>query len=81
MTSDTWLVAGHQPELFHPGVWAKNILIDQLGDVYPELRQRAKHIIDTTRAEEQRFLDTIDGGMKRFETTAAIWRAWAFASA
>jgi hypothetical protein len=25
-----WIVGGHQPELFHPGVWFKNILIDQL---------------------------------------------------
>ena len=41
-----------------------------MGDVYPELRQRSKHIIDTTRAEEQRFLDTIEGGMKRFDELA-----------
>jgi len=46
------------------------VVIDQLGDVYPELRQRATHIIDTTRAEEQRFLDTIEGGMKRFDELA-----------
>ena len=26
----TWIVGGHQPELFHPGVWFKNILIDRL---------------------------------------------------
>jgi hypothetical protein len=25
------LVAGHQPELFHPGVWFKNFALDQLG--------------------------------------------------
>ena len=25
----TWLVAGHQPELFHPGVWFKNFLLSQ----------------------------------------------------
>ncbi len=24
-----WLVAGHQPELFHPGVWFKNFLMSQ----------------------------------------------------
>lgn len=23
-----WIVGGHQPELFHPGVWIKNFLID-----------------------------------------------------
>lgn len=26
-----WLVAGHQPELFHPGVWFKNFLLSQAG--------------------------------------------------
>jgi alanyl-tRNA synthetase len=45
-------------------------VIDIMGDMYPELRERRKHIIDTTRAEEQRFLSTIDGGMHRFEELA-----------
>jgi alanyl-tRNA synthetase len=45
-------------------------VIDTMSDVYPELRERERHIIDTTRAEEQRFLATIDGGMKRFEEVA-----------
>lgn len=25
-----WIVGGHQPELFHPGVWFKNFLIDHV---------------------------------------------------
>jgi len=25
-----WVVGGHQPELFHPGVWFKNVLIDKI---------------------------------------------------
>lgn len=25
--SDAWLVGGHQPELFHPGVWLKNFFL------------------------------------------------------
>jgi alanyl-tRNA synthetase len=41
-----------------------------MGDVYPELKQRSKHIIDTTRAEEERFLATIEGGMRRFDELA-----------
>ena len=45
-------------------------VIDVMGDAYPELRQRSRHIIDTTLAEEQRFLATIDGGMRRFEEIA-----------
>src|SRR5262249_20355607 len=37
---------------------------------YPELSARRKHIVDTTRAEEERFLATIDAGMERFEEIA-----------
>jgi hypothetical protein len=28
--SKAWLVAGHQPELFHPGVWFKNFALNHL---------------------------------------------------
>ena len=41
-----------------------------MGGIYPELLQRAKHIIETTSAEEERFLTTIDAGMARFEELA-----------
>ena len=61
-----WLLGRREPTL----VEVVRVVIEQMGDVYPELRQRAKHIIDTTRAEEQRFLDTIEGGMKRFDELA-----------
>jgi alanyl-tRNA synthetase len=61
-----WLLGRREPTL----VEVVRVVIDQLGDVYPELRQRAKHIIETTRAEEQRFLDTIEGGMRRFDELA-----------
>jgi hypothetical protein len=29
-TAGPWLMAGHQPELFHPGVWLKNFALAQL---------------------------------------------------
>ncbi|HUQ17968.1 MAG TPA: alanine--tRNA ligase [Gemmatimonadaceae bacterium] len=45
-------------------------VVETLGDVYPELEQRRRHIVDTTLAEESRFLATIDGGMKRFDEIA-----------
>ena len=61
-----WLLGRREPTL----VEVVRVVIDQMGDVYPELRQRAKHIIDTTRAEEERFLATIEGGMKRFDELA-----------
>src|SRR5947208_16383882 len=41
-----------------------------MSDMYPELRQRAKHILDSTRVEEQGFLATIEGGLSRFEQIA-----------
>ncbi|MGH7650291.1 MAG: alanine--tRNA ligase, partial [Gemmatimonadaceae bacterium] len=61
-----WLLGRRQPTL----VEVVRAVIEQMGDVYPELRQRSKHIIDTTRAEEERFLATIEGGIRRFEELA-----------
>jgi alanyl-tRNA synthetase len=61
-----WLLGQREPTL----VEVVKVVIDSLGDVYPELRQRAAHVTGTTRAEEERFLATIDGGMKRFDEVA-----------
>ncbi len=61
-----WLLGRRQPTL----VEVVKVVIEQMGDVYPELKHRAKHIIDTTRAEEERFLATIEGGMRRFDELA-----------
>jgi alanyl-tRNA synthetase len=63
-----WLLGRRQPTL----VEVVRVVIDQMGDVYPELKQRSKHIIDTTRAEEERFLSTIEGGMRRFDELAPV---------
>ncbi|HEY2825196.1 MAG TPA: alanine--tRNA ligase [Gemmatimonadales bacterium] len=40
-------------------------VIDQLGSAYPELTHKRDHILKVTRAEEERFFDTIEGGLKR----------------
>ncbi|HEU4880030.1 MAG TPA: alanine--tRNA ligase, partial [Gemmatimonadaceae bacterium] len=61
-----WLLGRAAPTL----VDVVQKLIESMSDVYPELREREKHILDTTRAEEQRFLATIDGGMRRFDELA-----------
>ncbi|MEO7910155.1 MAG: alanine--tRNA ligase, partial [Roseiflexaceae bacterium] len=45
-------------------------VIDQMGDVYPELRTRRDFIVETTDAEEQQFLRTLHGGIGRL--TAVI---------
>jgi alanyl-tRNA synthetase len=63
-----WLLGRRQPTL----VEVVRVVIEQMGDVYPELKQRSKHIIDTTRAEEERFLSTIEGGMRRFDELAPV---------
>ncbi len=63
-----WLLGNATPVL----VDVVQRVIETMGTVYPELRQREKHIIQTTRAEEQRFLATIDGGMRRFDELAPM---------
>lgn len=37
-------------------------LIEHMGDVYPELKSRKDHILNTIRDEEDRFLATLDNG-------------------
>jgi alanyl-tRNA synthetase len=63
-----WLLGRREPTL----VEVVSAVIDSMGDFFPELRTRSKHILDTTRAEEVRFLATIDAGMTRFEELAPI---------
>ncbi len=61
-----FLLGRTEPTLVH--VVAK--VIETMGGAFPELQQRAKLIVDTTRAEEERFLATIEGGMLKFEQLA-----------
>jgi alanyl-tRNA synthetase len=63
-----WLLGRREPTLVH----VVRAVIDSMGDVYPELKQRAAHLLETTKAEEERFLATIDAGMTRFEELAPI---------
>jgi len=61
-----WLLGRREPTL----VEVVDAVVDRMGDTYPELRDRRAHLLRTTRAEEERFLSTIEGGMKRFEELA-----------
>ncbi len=61
-----WLLGRREPTLVH----VVQGVIDTMSDVYPELTQRAAHVLETTRAEEERFLATIEGGMRRFDELA-----------
>ena len=61
-----WLLGRREPTLVH----VVDKVIEMMHDVYPELKVRRKHIIETTKAEEERFLATIGGGLDRFEALA-----------
>jgi alanyl-tRNA synthetase len=63
-----WLLGRREPTL----VRVVEVVIDTMRDVFPELQSRRKHILDTTRAEEERFLTTIDAGMSRFDELAPV---------
>ncbi|MBW3655260.1 MAG: alanine--tRNA ligase, partial [Gemmatimonadetes bacterium] len=45
-------------------------VIDRMGVTYPELLARREYIVSNTRAEEERFLATIDAGIKLFDQLA-----------
>ncbi|MFW6191872.1 MAG: alanine--tRNA ligase, partial [Gemmatimonadota bacterium] len=61
-----WLLGRREPTL-HALV---DRVVDLMGEAYPELDARRDHLVGTTRAEEARFLATIDEGMERFEALA-----------
>ncbi len=61
-----YLLGRREPTLVH----VVETVIETMGDVYPELRQRREHLLQTTRVEEQSFLATIEGGLTRFEQLA-----------
>jgi alanyl-tRNA synthetase len=62
-----WLLGRREPTL----VDVVDAVIDTIGDVYPDLVARRDHLLNTTRAEEERFLSTIEGGMDRFAELAS----------
>ena len=61
-----WLLGRSEPTLVH----VVERVVDTMRVVYPELEARRRFLLDTTRAEEERFLATIEGGMQRFDQLA-----------
>src|SRR5690606_6951468 len=61
-----WLLGRREPTL----VQVVEEVIDRMGGVYPELVRRREHVLRLTRSEEERFLATIDEGMRRFDEIA-----------
>ena len=46
------------------------VVIEQMGDVYPELKEHAKEVESVLTAEEERFSQTLARGMRLFEELA-----------
>jgi alanyl-tRNA synthetase len=58
-----WLLGRREPTLAP----LTDIVVNQMDEVYPELRAKRAEIQATTEAEERRFLDTIEGGLRRLD--------------
>src|SRR5437016_10657081 len=62
-----WLLGRREPTLVH----LVHTVGGVMGSVYPDLVQKRTHVESVTRAEEERFFDTIDGGLARLEQLKA----------
>ncbi len=62
-----WLLGRREPTLVH----LTGIVVRDLGEVYPELVEKADYIARLTRIEEERFLETIEGGLTRMNELLA----------
>ena len=58
-----WLLGRREPTLAP----LTEVVVAQMGEVYPELTAKAGYIREVTETEEQRFLQTIEGGLRRLE--------------
>ncbi len=58
-----WLLGRKAPTLTP----LTGVVVREMGDAYPEIRAKAAYVADVTRQEEERFLETIEGGLKRLE--------------
>src|SRR6266566_3410180 len=58
-----WLLGRREPTLVH----LVHTVAGLMGSVYPELVKQRAHLESVTRAEEERFFDTIEGGLVRLD--------------
>jgi alanyl-tRNA synthetase len=58
-----WLLGRREPTLAP----LTEVVVAQMGEVYPGLTAKAGYIREVTETEEQRFLQTIEGGLRRLE--------------
>jgi alanyl-tRNA synthetase len=58
-----WLLGRREPTL----ALLTDVVVSQLGEIYPELAAKAGYIHEVTETEETRFLETIEGGLRRLD--------------
>src|SRR6266576_2400616 len=58
-----WVLGRHEPTLVHIALRT----VELMGGVYPEILAKREHIEKVVQAEEERFLETIAGGLRRME--------------
>ena len=58
-----WLLGRREPTLAP----LTQVVVGEMGEVYPELTAKAAFIHEVTETEERRFLETIEGGLRRLE--------------
>jgi len=61
-----WLLGRREPTLAP----LTRVVTELMDDVYPELAAKRAHIETVARAEEERFFETIDGGLRRLDELA-----------
>jgi alanyl-tRNA synthetase len=70
-----YLLGRLEPTLVH----VVDEVVATMGDTYPELVRQRQHLLDVTRAEEERFLETIAGGLERLAKLPYVAAEDAFA--
>jgi alanyl-tRNA synthetase len=60
------LLGLHKPFIYQ----LSSVLVDMMGDVYPELKARKEHVALVIKSEEERFEETLDAGLELFEKVA-----------
>ncbi|HET6777304.1 MAG TPA: alanine--tRNA ligase [Gemmatimonadales bacterium] len=58
-----WLLGRREPTL----ALLTDTVVRQMGDTYPDLTAKSRDIREITEAEERRFLETIEGGLRRLD--------------
>jgi alanyl-tRNA synthetase len=62
-----WLLGRREPTLAP----LTSVVVREMGDIYPELSAKTDYIHEVTETEERRFLETIEGGLKRLDEVFA----------